>query len=283
MKNRTISPDTRTANTTVHTQITTFKTPNGTTALSNAEDKGTEPASIITDSGDDEEKEKEKETKDLSKVEKTVVELGTCQEYSDVINSMSDKELSEYLQHNRASEKKLPPDAMQIEAFDRLSDQEKCTRLNKMSIINQKSHLFVMVANGYGFTWTKMVEHALGSCQIIKDPLTANKKQPKFIIKDETNPSDLSHDFLRSEGDKKVLYIDRGKRPDTKTIKTTFTEPTITMINKIFGSLSNIEKSKVLEAILIYGLKEINDLYEEEKLMIKYRPLEEEPLQLGPR
>ncbi len=220
---------------------------------------------------------------DQPKSEKKIIKLEYCNQYSDLIKSMSPEEFIKYLSKNRATEHSVPKDAMSIKDFISLPDEEKCDRLNTMSQQNHKSNLIVMFANGYGFTWTKMRDIALGSGRIITDSLSEGSKKPHFILQEPFGSRDLAHGSLCTEGDKKVLYIERGRRQGTKTIKSTFSEDTLAIINEMFGRLSNLDKSKALEAILLSQLKEIYELYKAGNLIVKYKPVEGESLELGPK
>ena len=76
----------------------------------------------------------------------------------------------------------------------------------------------------------------------------------------------------------KTFYIDHGKRGATKTSKFTLTTETSNKLDKLLEGLSNIEKSKAVDAILSSFLDSLLEEKAQGCFHVAYRPTEKEIL-----
>ncbi len=77
------------------------------------------------------------------------------------------------------------------------------------------------------------------------------------------------------------LYIEHGRRGNTVEKKVTFSEKTISKFNDLLGkenSLSNIERSKILDAILLEALENKLAAKNAGAFSVAYKPVKEEIL-----
>lgn len=76
-----------------------------------------------------------------------------------------------------------------------------------------------------------------------------------------------------------IIYIDHGKRVETVEKKITLSQETEKMLDELLGNkLSNIERSKVIDAIFRQALVPLLKDKEEGRFGVAYRPTEEERL-----
>lgn len=76
-----------------------------------------------------------------------------------------------------------------------------------------------------------------------------------------------------------IIYIDHGKRSETVEKKITLSQETEKMLDELLGNkLSNIERSKVIDAIFRQALVPLLKDKEEGRFGVAYRPTEEERL-----
>lgn len=90
----------------------------------------------------------------------------------------------------------------------------------------------------------------------------------------DTLPENATSD---QENTSSVIYIDHGRREATEVKKFTLAKGTIEKMDQLLGdTLSNVERSKVIDAILVEALEQ--KLAEQRAGMFKvvYRPLDEE-------
>ncbi len=74
---------------------------------------------------------------------------------------------------------------------------------------------------------------------------------------------------------KKTIWINHGKRTETAVKKLTLSKETIDMMDQLLGeNLSNIEKSKVIDIILVNTLKEMLKDKAEGRFQICYHAVE---------
>ncbi len=195
--------------------------------------------------------------------EKGILNLEICKEYRKYLES-SDKSM-------RASGKYPPKDALSLRDLSIKPIGEVCDLANRMSVTPNKSDLLVMYANGFSFSWTEM-QTAAEVLGLKKE--AENTKSPKFYIPDD-------YDAPQSVKKKKTIYIDHGKRPSTVERKITLSGGTNDLLNSLFGSLSNLIQSKILDVLIKESLENIAELNDNGLLDVKYRPLPEESIAVG--
>jgi len=82
-------------------------------------------------------------------------------------------------------------------------------------------------------------------------------------------------------GKESKLYIEHGRREKTVEKKVTFSEKTVSKFNDLLGkenNLSNIEKSKILDAILLEALENKLAAKNAGAFSVAYKPVKEEVL-----
>ena len=75
-----------------------------------------------------------------------------------------------------------------------------------------------------------------------------------------------------------IIYIDHGRRENTVEKKLTLSEETAKGIEKLFAGLSNIEKSKAIDAVFSETIRNLLAKKEHGTFHVEYRPCEKERL-----
>jgi hypothetical protein len=91
----------------------------------------------------------------------------------------------------------------------------------------------------------------------------------------DTHAKVISLDSGEKPQEEDIIYIERGKRENTVEKKITLSGETIEKIELLLGGkLSNVDKSKAIEAILAAKTDELLAKKEEGKFGLAYRPTE---------